>query len=91
MTQDRDAYEQELSQRYVLELRKLGRQQVREKAQFARENYLTHDEFDDSIQPIIEALLADAPPNVRNLATTYIEEDRHQAWISVMEKRYLPI
>mgnify|MGYP003116503697 FL=1 len=84
---EQDAYEKELAQRYVLEIRKLGRQQVREKSQFAKDNYLSHDEFDDSIQPILEALLADVPPNVRNLASTYIEEDRHQAWISVMDNQ----
>lgn len=80
---EQEAYERDLANRYILEATKQGKQIVAERAMIAKENFDSQDKFDQDLLPLLDSFYSALPANVRTVAETYIEDYRHQNWLSV--------
>lgn len=80
---EQEVYERDLANRYILEATKQGKQIVAERAMIAKNNFDSQDKFDQDLLPLLDNFYSTLPANVRTVAETYIEDYRHQNWLSV--------
>ena len=78
------AYEKDLSARYILETVSAGNKIIADIETEFRNNRQSHTAFDAEVSSQIDALTADLPADVRNLAVTQLANQQFQAYNRVM-------